>query len=100
MGAYTLTQKAKSDLKGIAAHTQRRWGKQQRRLYTKQFDDAFRMLADTPKAGNSCDFIKRGYRKFPNGSHVIFYRELSDSKIEIVRILHKHMDVLGRLEGT
>ncbi len=97
MGIFTLTQKAKSDLKMIAAHTQRRWGRQQRMVYAKQFDDAFYMLADTPKAGNSCDVIKRGYRKFPNGSHAIFYRELSKSAIEIVRILHKRMDVARQL---
>ncbi len=100
MGTFTLTQKAKTDLKIIAAHTQRRWGKQQRMLYTKQFDDAFHMLADTPKVGNRCDFIKLGYRKFPNGSHVIFYRELLYSEIEIVRILHKRMDVAGQLGGV
>ena len=97
MGTFTLTQKAKTDLKIVAAHTQRRWGKPQRILYAKQFDDAFHMLADTPKVGNSCDFLKQGYRKFPNGSHVIFYRELGKSEIEIVRILHKRIDVARQL---
>jgi toxin ParE1/3/4 len=100
MGTYTLTRKARADLKGIAAHTQKQWGREQRRLYVKQFDDAFQMLASTPKAGTSCEFIKHGYRKFPNGSHVIFYRELSDSTIEVVRILHKRMDITGKLGGT
>lgn len=100
MGAFSLTIAAKTDLKSIAAYTQRRWGKEQRRIYAKQFDDAFHMPANTLEAGIACDVIKVGYRKFPIGSHVIFYRALSDSEIEIVRILHKRMDLGRQLEGT
>ncbi|WP_241505919.1 type II toxin-antitoxin system RelE/ParE family toxin [Parahaliea mediterranea] len=58
------------------------------------------MLADSPEDGAACDSIKMGYRKFPNGSHVIFYRNLSDTEIEIVRILHKRMDLARQLEGA
>ncbi len=100
MGTFTLTQKAKSDLKSIAAYTERRWGRHQRRVYAKQFDDAFHMLAETPSTGVECDFIKSGYRKFPCSSHTIFYRSASDTKIEIVRILHKRMNARVRLGGA
>ncbi|MDZ7783574.1 MAG: type II toxin-antitoxin system RelE/ParE family toxin [Halioglobus sp.] len=100
MGTFSLTEAARADLKSIAAYTQRRWGKEQRRIYAKQFDDAFHMLADTPEAGIACDMIKVGYRKFPLGSHVIFYHPLSESEIEIVRILHKRMDLARQLERT
>lgn len=100
MGTFSLTEAAKADLKSIATYTQRRWGREQRRIYAKQFDDAFHMLAESPEAGAACDSIKVGYRKFPNGSHVIFYRYLSETEIEIVRILHKRMDLARQLEGT
>ncbi len=100
MGTFTLTNKAKADLKSIAAYTQRKWGKNQRGIYLKQFDDAFHLLADTPDVGTKCDFIRSGYRKFPHTSHVIFYRTLNDSQIEIVRILHKRMDVEIHLRNT
>lgn len=99
MGAFTLTNKAKADLKSIAIYTQRKWGKNQRAVYLKQFDDAFHLLADSPDVGTNCDFIKLGYRKFPHTSHVIFYRIVGDSQIEIVRILHKRMDVEINLKG-
>jgi len=92
MGTFTLTNKAKTDLKSVATYTQRKWGKSQRGIYLKQFDDAFHLLADTPEVGTKCDFIKLGYRKFPNISHVIFYRILDKTQIEIIRILHKRMD--------
>lgn len=93
MGEFTLTRKARADLKSIAAYTQRKWGKEQRRLYTRQFDDAFHLLSDTPTLGNECGFVKQGYRKFPVASHRIFYRGVGPSEIEVVRILHKRMDV-------
>jgi toxin ParE1/3/4 len=93
MGSFTLTNKAKADLKSIAAYTQRKWGAKQRRIYSKQFDDAFHLLADSSKVGVKCDYIKPGYRKFPNISHIIFYRIVTDTQIEIVRILHKRADI-------
>jgi toxin ParE1/3/4 len=92
MGIFRLTNQAKADLKSIAAYTQRKWGKEQRRIYLQQFDDAFHLLADTPDIGTKCDFIKAGYRKFPVTSHLVFYRNVCSTEIEIVRILHKRMD--------
>ncbi len=100
MGRFCLTHKAKADLKSIAAYTQRKWGRRQRLVYIKQFDDTFRMLANTPDTGQKCDFIKAGYRKFPCISHIVFYRLISNTEIQIVRILHKRMDVKSKLEGT
>ncbi|KAF3982126.1 MAG: type II toxin-antitoxin system RelE/ParE family toxin [Methylococcales symbiont of Hymedesmia sp. n. MRB-2018] len=92
MRTFTLTNKAKADLKSIAAYTQRQWGKDQRKTYIRQFDDSFYMLSKTPELGNKCDFIKQGYRKFPVSSHILFYHNISQFKIEFVRILHKRMD--------
>ena len=99
MGTFTLSQKAKADLKFIAAYTQRKWGKEKRRIYLRQFDDSFHILADSPSLGVQCDFIKSGYRKFPVTSHLIFYRNISSSQIEIVRVLHKRMDAKSQLKN-
>jgi len=92
MKTFTVTNKAKADLKSIAVYTQRKWGKEQRKIYVRQFDDASHMLSETPELGNKCDFIKRGYRKFPVSSHIVFYHSTNQSKIEFVRILHKRID--------
>ncbi len=100
IGSFTLTQKAKDDLKSIAAYTQKKWGKEQRRIYTKQFDDVFHTLADNPDIGTSCNYIKKGYSKFPNSSHIIFYRTLKTKQIQIVRILHKRMDARSKFTET
>lgn len=92
MKSFVLTNAAKADLRSIALYTQREWGREQRNVYIKQFDDAFHMLADTPLVGKACEEIRADYKKFPIGSHMIFYREKTNSSIEVVRILHKRMD--------
>lgn len=88
------------DLKSIAIFTQNRWGIPQRNIYVKQFDDTFHMLADSPSSGASCEYIKSGYRKFPLGSHIIFYTSDNNSAIKIIRILHKSMDVMSKLTDS
>ena len=94
---FLLTQKAQADLRAIALFTEKAWGRGQRNLYIKQLDNAFHLLADNPLLGKSCDYIKIGYRKLPQGSHIIFYRAGTDAVVEIVRVLHKGMDVEPRL---
>lgn len=44
MKAFALTSKAKADLRAIAIFTEKRWGREQRNLYIKQFDDVFHLL--------------------------------------------------------
>ena len=98
MRIFTLTKKAKADLKSIAVYTQKKWGKDQRKTYLRQFDDTFHMLSETPELGSNCDFIKLGYRKFPIFSHIVFYHSISQFEIEFVRILHKRMDAKTQFE--
>ena len=93
MGSFRLSTLAKDDLKQIAIFTHKRWGKNQRNKYLEQFDEMFHQLAENPSLGMSCNFIRRGYRKFPLISHVIYYRTGTDDSVEIIRILHKNMDV-------
>lgn len=93
MKAFELTKEAKEDLRKIARFTEKRWGRDQRFLYIKQFDEVFHLLPKNPSVGKQCEYIKKGYRKFPQSSHIIFYREGKKSKIIIIRILHKNMDV-------
>ena len=97
MSVFQLTTKAKSDLKDIALFTENQWGVTQRNIYLKQFDDIFHILAKDPLTGMNCDYIKEGYRKFPQGSHIIFYKILKSKHILILRILHKRMDVNSNL---
>jgi toxin ParE1/3/4 len=97
MALFQLSKEAKNDLRSIALFTENRWGRAQRNLYIKQLDEAFLMLARNRDLGASCDYIRDGYRKFPQGSHIIFYRHSAQSDILVVRILHKSMDYDSQL---
>lgn len=97
MAQFQLSKEAKNDLRTIALFTENRWGKTQRNLYIQQLDQAFFLLAKNPNLGVSCDFIREGYRKFPQGSQLIFYKQNADATILVVRILHKSMDYEARL---
>ena len=93
MPPYRISAKAVEDLKDIGRYTQSKWGASQRNRYLNQIHDCFTQLAENPNFGISCDYIKMNYRKFPQGSHIIFYRVIPDNFVEIIRILHKSMDV-------
>jgi toxin ParE1/3/4 len=97
MELFQLSKEAKNDLRSIALFTENRWGRAQRNLYIKQLDEAFLMLAQNPNLGISCDYIRDGYRKLPQGSHIIFYKYKLESNILVVRVLHKSMDYDSQL---
>ncbi|MGP9832185.1 type II toxin-antitoxin system RelE/ParE family toxin [Marinobacter sp. NSM] len=91
MPNFKLSRKAKADLKSIALHTEREWGRDQRNHYILQFDQCFHLLGANPNLGQSCDEISSGYRQYPQGSHILFYRLNAEDVVEIIRILHKRM---------
>ena len=93
MRLFLLTNSAKKDVIEIGRYTASTWGKRQRDKYLKQLDDAFKLLGRQPELGKHADDLKKGYRKYNHGSHIIFYRTGTDSKIVVIRILHKSMDV-------
>lgn len=99
MRSFDLTKAAQADLKSIARYTQERWGARQRNAYLKEMDHTFRSLARNPGIGRACDEIREGYRKFPHGTHVIYYRQVAAGGMQVVRILHATMDPDTHLGG-
>jgi toxin ParE1/3/4 len=99
MSSFTLTNMAKADLKDIGRYTLTKWGREQRNYYLSILDACFLQLSENPFNGTDCSEIRSGYRKFNVGSHVIFYRQVIANHIEIVRVLHGHMDVENHLSG-
>lgn len=93
MRPFLLTAAARKDIIDIGHFTAEKWGKRQRDKYLKQLDDAFKLLSRQPDIGRDAEDIKPGYKKFSQGSHVIFYRSGTESKIIVIRILHNSMDV-------
>lgn len=97
MPSYKVARKAQADLIAIGRFTAKEWGIVQRNSYLKQLDDCFSQLSKNPKLGMACDFIAKGYRKFPQGSHLIFYKQGPESMVEIIRVLHNTMDIESKL---
>jgi toxin ParE1/3/4 len=91
MPSFRLTNAAENDLIEIGRCTRERWGVAQYRRYLTRLDDLFHMLADNPDLGIAADDVQAGYRRCPEGSHVIFYRVVDAETVEVVRVLHEHM---------
>jgi toxin ParE1/3/4 len=92
MPTFRLSAKSFEDLKSIARFTLKSWGREQRNIYLSKLDESFHILAEQPHIGNARDDIRKGYRVYHVGRHLIFYRQKSTA-IEIIRILHDRMDV-------
>lgn len=97
MANFHLTELAKQDLRSIGRYTQTKWGREQRNIYLTQIDASFHLLVMQPQLGQPCDELRLGYRKYPVGRHLIFYRQ-SSTGLEIIRILHNRMDVEARFD--
>lgn len=56
-------------------------------------DNRFSWLAENPQLGKNRDEIRPKYQSYPEGMHVIFYRESNSNEcIEIIGVLHRSMD--------
>lgn len=96
MSSFKLSNKAIQDLLDIGRYAQKKRGVKQRNTYLKQLDDCFYQLSETPNLGIHCDYIAKGHRKFPQQSHMIYYRLGSEINIEIIRVLHNSLDVASK----
>jgi len=97
---FRLSVAADADLRKIAEYTLQYWGRPQRDAYITELFGAFSRLAKTPQIATTADNVREGYRKFPQGSHVIFFRNSDSHSIEIIRVLHKRMDADAQLSPT
>ena len=91
MTGYRLLPRAQADLEDIWDYTVDRWGGGQAEAYIRDIYLAVETLVATRGVARSCDDIRRGYWKYPVGSHVIFFRWYAYG-IDVVRILHNRMD--------
>jgi toxin ParE1/3/4 len=91
LSAYVLSPRAQTDLEEIWDYTEERWGERQAREYVRQLQRAIETVAADPGRGRPCDDVRRGYRKYSVGAHVIFFLPEA-SRIAVIRVLHQRMD--------
>jgi toxin ParE1/3/4 len=96
MSRFKIKAAGQADLKGIAKYTEQTWNREQRNSYLGELDQVFHRLAENIELGEVCDHIRSSYRVFTVGSHLIFYKIGAGNVVEIIRLLHKYMDVSSR----
>jgi toxin ParE1/3/4 len=105
MARFRLSRLARADLVRILAASAARWGVEGRRRYSALIAIAMRQVANDPegRATRGRDDLLRGLRSFhvrhvraePNVKkpvHILYYRAVAPGLIEIVRVLHEHME--------
>ena len=97
MAKYRITNKAVKDLEDIWNHTVETWSVRQDDLYYKMLISFCKQIANNPACGKSYNEIAEDLYGFIANKHIIFYRVVSRSEIEIVRILHGKMDLKNRI---
>jgi toxin ParE1/3/4 len=97
MVKYYFTNKAVEDLSEIWNYTVEAWSESQADIYYDLLLTSCNELANNRNLGKQYDILSKGILGFKTGEHIIFYCIISESEIEIVRILHGMMDLKSKL---
>jgi toxin ParE1/3/4 len=98
MAKYYLTKKAVEDLSEIWNYTYKEWSESQADKYYFLLLDSCQTLAGNPNRGKKYDVVIENLFGYKSNQHIIFYSIVSNSEIEIVRILHGSMDLKSKFE--
>jgi toxin ParE1/3/4 len=98
MAEFKLTNKAIADLANIWNYTFDTWSENQADKYYEMLISACGEIAANPTRGKIYEDISEGLFGMMTNRHIIFYRILNGSLIEITRILHERMDLRMRIE--
>ena len=95
---YHLSIKARNDLQGIWFYSFENWSFEQADRYVSLIISEVERHAANPGHGRDRSSLREGYRSFQVKSHVVFYRTIKEkTEIEVIRVLHKSMDIENRL---
>ena len=95
---YRLSPLAEADIEDIWRYTLQNWSLGQADKYFSELMAAIEGLANGNRIGRSASDIRAGYWKYGEGRHFIFYA-VTDDRLDVIRILHKQMDVAAKFEG-
>lgn len=92
----TLRPRAEEDLAKTFDYSVENFGLKRAIQYIEDIDKAFKELANNPMLARNYDHVRPGLRAYSVVSHIVFFKS-SDTKITIIRVLHKSMDVARHL---
>jgi len=93
MADLQFTPEAEADLDNIWLYIAKESQSIERAdLTLDRFSTAFSRLARNPYMGRKRDDIRPGYRSFPVGSYIVFYRLIGADEILVLRVVHGRRD--------
>jgi toxin ParE1/3/4 len=98
MAEFKLTNKAVEDLSKIWNYTFEVWSERQADKYYESLILNCQEIADNPDLGKNYEGITQSLLGIKTNRHIIFYRILNESYIEITRIIHERMDLKKRIK--
>jgi toxin ParE1/3/4 len=98
MPKYFLSNKAVDDLSKIWDYTYEVWSEKQADKYYYELLEDCQEISKNHSIGRNYIDIDIEIYGYKSGQHIIFYRTLNETDIEIVRLLHSRMDLKNRLE--
>ena len=98
MAKYILTNKAVKDLSDIWNYTFDNWSEKQADKYYQMLIENCKEISERPNIGKNYEGVVNRLFGHRSGRHIIFYRILNSSEIEITRILHEQMDLKNRIK--
>ena len=91
-------QKVLSD-SSVWKYTFGKWSEKQADKYYAIIKMACKGIGEYPDIGKAYEGISKGLLGLKSEKHIIFYRQISKEKIEIIRILHGRMDLKNRINS-
>lgn len=97
MAKVILRQKAINDLNDIWDYTFEKWSEKQADKYYTTIKLSCSIIGKNPDIGKQYDGISKDLLGLKAEKHIIFYKSITENRIEVVRILHERMDLKNRL---
>ncbi|WP_028121073.1 type II toxin-antitoxin system RelE/ParE family toxin [Epilithonimonas tenax] len=97
MAKVILRQEAIDDLTDIWDYTFQEWSEDQADIYYHTIKLACKGIEANFNIGKIYTEISKGLFGLKSGKHIIFYHQISEDEIEVIRILHERMDLKNRI---
>lgn len=94
---YIISQRALDDINQIWYYTYKNWSLTQADRYYKLLFDEIKFAAQNFSIIRSAENIRSGYRMSQVKSHILFYKQIDNNTIELVRVLHQSMNIENKL---
>lgn len=97
MAKVILRQEAINDLTDIWDYTVQEWSENQADKYYESIKFACNEIGKNPSIGRNYPEISKQLLGLKSGKHIIFYHQISENEIDVIRILHERMDLKNKL---